>query len=195
MHKTKESYDWLDLNANKAYCSRCNKWKDLSEFPKLESTQNNYRNFGKKYHKVYCKECNMLRAREWRKQHPGYRGSGLFKNEPEAEKPWLSAVRAKVRDAKARAEKYNKDFNIDAKYAYNLLIKQNKKCAITYYPLSLEKNHPFNLSIDCIEPEKGYIKGNIQWLLWCVNRAKGDLNMATFYDLCELVLKHRKSND
>lgn len=195
MPRKTNSYSWLDFTTNRAFCTKCGKWKDLSEFPSIKATGNEYRSSNKPFRKVYCKECNMLRAREWRKQHPGYTGTGLFKKEPKEEKPWLSAVRAKVRDAKSRAKKYGKNFNITSEYAYNLLIKQDKKCALTQYPLSLEKNHPFNLSLDCIDPAKGYVEGNIQWLLWCVNRAKGELNMATFYDLCELVLKHRKSND
>ena len=42
------------------------------------------------------------------------------------------------------------------------------------------------------DPAKGYVEGNVQWLAWCVNRAKGDLELNDFFDMCEIVLQHRK---
>ena len=77
-------------------------------------------------------------------------------------------------------------------YLYQLLLDQDKKCALTRAPLLLEPNSPLCLSLDQKDPSKGYVEGNVQWLAWCVNRAKGDLALDDFYDMCEIVLQHRK---
>lgn len=186
-------YDWLNWEKEEAYCSRCKQWKPFSEFPPIKPKKGcQYTNSNRSVVNVNCKQCNKERAKEWRLKHPNYKGTGKIKNIPEELRPWASAVRSKIKDAKERSVKYSKAFNLTFDYCWNLLLQQNKKCALTGYDLSLEKGHPFNISLDAIDPTKGYIEGNIQWVLWCANRAKGDLNLPTFYDLCTLILQHRK---
>lgn len=104
----------------------------------------------------------------------------------------MSAIRNRLKDAKARSKKYNKDLDVDDVYLYELFKQQAKCCALTGAELMIEIGHPLCLSLDQIDPTKGYIVGNVQWLAWVVNRAKGDLDTEHFYEMCEAVIEHRK---
>ncbi len=171
-------------------CTRCGQTKPLSEFPqkKGESIKLLKRNTN-----VYCKACNAERAREWRKNNPGYRTSGKVVALPIEERPWMSAVRQRLTDVKGRCKKLKRNApTVTDQYLYELLIKQEKKCALTGADLILEPSHPLCLSLDQKDPAKGYVKGNVQWLAWCVNRAKGDLAMKDFFDMCAVIIENQK---
>lgn len=171
-------------------CTTCGEIKPLSEFPqkKKESIKLLKRN-----HNSYCKACNAERARVFRKNNPGYKTSGKVVSLPIGERPWMSAVRQRLTDAKGRCKKLGRTAPVlTDTYLYKLLVEQDKKCALTGANLRLEPNHPLCLSLDQKDPTKGYVEGNVQWLAWCVNRAKGDLAMHDFYDMCEIVIQNRK---
>lgn len=84
------------------------------------------------------------------------------------------------------AEKRKIKFNISMKYGWNLFLKQNKKCAYSgenlFFPLSYGKSDS-NISLDRIDSSKGYIKGNVQWVLKSVNLAKHELTHKDFLTL------------
>ena len=171
-------------------CTRCDETKSLREFPqkKGESIKLLKRNTN-----VYCKACNAERAREWRANNPGYRTSGKVTALPVEERPWMSAVRQRLTDAKGRCKKLGRAApEVTDEYLYKLLVKQEKKCALTGADLLLEPGHALCLSLDQKNPAKGYVKGNVQWLAWCVNRAKGDLAMNDFFDMCEIIVRNQK---
>jgi hypothetical protein len=105
----------------------------------------------------------------------------------------MSAIRQRLVDARGRCKKLGKQPpQVNANYLYQLYLNQNRSCALTKAPLVIEKAHPLCLSLDQIDPAKGYVEGNVQWLAWCVNRAKGDLSMDHFYEMCEVILDNRK---
>lgn len=175
-------------------CSMCGQTKNLEEFTKADASTNfKYRN-GKATHHTYCKNCNAQRAREWRAKRPNYRGSGLIKTIPVEDRLLMSAIRQRLADAKGRCKKLRRDPPVlTSGYLYELFKQQNRSCALTGAPLSLVTEDPLCLSLDQIDPRQGYIEGNVQWLAWCVNRAKGDLSLNDFYDMCETVLEYRKA--
>ena len=45
-------------------------------------------------------------------------------------------------------------------------------------------------SPDRIDPGKGYVLGNVRWVLWAVNRAKGEMDDNLFIDICRAVIKN-----
>jgi len=45
-------------------------------------------------------------------------------------------------------------------------------------------------SPDQIEAGKGYVRGNVRWVLWAVNRAKGEMADDLFVKICREVVKH-----
>lgn len=182
------------------HCSKCNTVKSLEDFTKSQKASTNFRASNNAYH-TYCKLCNAAIAREWRKANPNYRGSGKIKQYSLEDRGIRSAIRARLADAKGRAKKGDKLdlFEIDTDYLFELFKTQNGKCALTGCDLAIEQNHHRSLSVDKIIPEYGYSKGNVQWVCWAANRAKGDMTTDMFIDMCKHVLEYQKvqrlSND
>ena len=172
-------------------CIRCQTSKPLSAFAFVNAV-NSFKGFRVKHH-TYCKECNNAYAKEFRKKNPGYQGTGRISSVPLADRRLMSAVRQRLTDAKVRCKKLKKDPpDLSDVFLYELFLKQDRKCALTGALLKIEVDHPLCLSLDQIDPSKGYIEGNVQWLAWAVNRAKGDLSLYHFYEMCEVVLNNRK---
>lgn len=169
-------------------CKRCGEEKPIADFPPLKT---NFA-FTKSYVK-HCRKCNNELAREWRKKNPGNKGSGKVAKLPPEERKWMSAVRFRLTSARMRCKKLGRaEPEVSAEYLYNLLLQQNKQCALTGAMLSLEKTDPLCLSLDQIQPNKGYVEGNVQWLCWDVNFAKGELAQEDFVDLCKAVVNKSK---
>lgn len=172
-------------------CKRCNQTKSISCFA-LVNAVNSFKGSGVKHHS-YCKDCNNAYAKEFRKKNPGYQGTGRILSVPKEDRRLMSAIRQRITDAKVRCKKLKRDAPIISDhYLYELFLKQDRRCALTGALLIIEIDHPLNLSLDQIDPAKGYVEGNVQWLAWAVNRAKGDLSLDHFYEMCEVVLDHRK---
>ncbi len=183
-----------DLYHETKLCKICGLVKPLIEFTK-SNRQNSYRGYKTQnypFH-AYCKACNAKRATEWRKHHKNYRGTGKLKKIPPEDRLIMSAIRAKLSDAKTRCKKHNKPQpTVTAEYLYDLYKKQGRACALTGTPLDTVKDSPTCLSLDQIDPSKGYTEGNVQWLCWAVNRAKGELPLNQFYGMCEAVLDYKQ---
>jgi hypothetical protein len=168
-------------------CKTCQEFKPLSEFPEKrgESIKLLKRNTN-----VYCKVCNAKRSQLWRQKNPGYRTTGKVIALAKEERPWMSAVRQRLNDAKSRCKKFKRSTPcLTDQYLYQMLLNQEKKCALSGANLLLEPNHPLCLSLDQKDPAKGYVEGNVQWLAWCVNRAKGDLSNQDFFDMCAVIVQ------
>ncbi len=94
--------------------------------------------------------------------------------------------------AKAR----NLEFNINIEYVWNLFIQQNKKCKLTNLDIFMapgssdEKRAEATASLDRIDPKKGYIEGNVQWVHKDVNRMKNHFNQQYFIDICKHIAKN-----
>ena len=139
-----------------------------------------------------CNDCNTDQAIQWRKTHPGYRGSGIITSIPKEDRLLASAISARLSDAKARAVKRNQPFDLDRMYLYTLFKEQSRVCALSGVKLNLVKKDMCCLSLDKIIPDLGYVKGNVQWLAWAVNRAKGDMSTEMFTDMCRVILEYQK---
>ena len=89
------------------------------------------------------------------------------------------------------------EFSITVKYAWELYLKQHKKCALTgqnIYFAPRRKSNPTrtasNASLDRIDSTKGYISGNVQWVLKKINMMKQGNTQQEFISLCKLVAKY-----
>lgn len=85
-------------------------------------------------------------------------------------------VRASVKKTRTR----NKESTITEEDVYRLLEKQNGLCALSGVPLDTKINNPYTMSIDRIDPSKGYTPDNIQLLCWAVNKMKMDFSQEDF---------------
>jgi|SRR5882757_6827529 len=104
---------------------------------------------------VQCKYCSKMYA------------SNIRKNEP---------IKILIRDAKAR----KLELDITEEYLKDILNKQDNKCAISGIDFT-ESNKP---SLDRIDSNKGYLKGNVQLLLLQVNKMKSNFDQKFFIDMC-----------
>ena len=145
--------------------------------------------------RTYCKPCLAEVAREFRatytaKHGKGYRGTNKIKKVDPHDRNLMSLIRSRLVEARGRAKKFNQIVpDVDEDFLLNLLENQNRKCALTGIKLVLNKKSPLSPSLDKIEPDKGYTKGNVQWLSWAVNRAKGDLDMNDFVTMCKRIVE------
>lgn len=88
------------------------------------------------------------------------------------------------------AKKRNLSFDITKKEAFDLLIKQNYKCAISGLNIVLPVTavgyfkSEYTASLDRINSDRGYHKENVQWVHKMVNFMKNRLDNITFWAVC-----------
>ena len=91
----------------------------------------------------------------------------------------------------AKARKLNVGITIQD--AWNLFVKQNRKCALTGEILTFDSkngSHDGSASLDRINNNIGYIEGNIQWVHKDINLMKLTHNTDYFVELCKKVAAH-----
>lgn len=80
---------------------------------------------------------------------------------------------------------------ISKEYAWELFLKQNRKCALTGIDLVISNNNRENTaSIDRIDSSKGYEIGNIQWVHKHINFMKRTYSQEYFIKMCKMVADH-----
>lgn len=171
-------------------CGCCGETKLVSDFT-LSGGRAHYKIKGTTH--SYCKACNAARAREWRKSNKNYKGSGRIKKVPVEDRMIMSLIRQRLVDARIRSKKFELPaVDLCEDYLFELYKKSNGTCALLGYQMVIEKGHPLCPSLDQINPAEGYRLGNVQWVCWVSNRAKGDMSSDDFYRMCELALEQRK---
>ena len=176
-------------------CCLCKLPKPLTDFPEVKESSNSYRKKGTNFgtHEPRCRPCKAAYAREWRKKHKNYRGTGKMDNIPKEDLLLVSAISERLTQAKERIKKYGGvATDIDRDYLYQLYKEQQGLCALSGAMMKVEKGAITCLSLDQIKPGLGYVKGNVQWVAWAVNRAKGDMESDVFLDMCLQIVEYRK---
>lgn len=99
---------------------------------------------------------------------------------------------------KIGAKQRNIEFDITIEDMYNLLTKQNYKCALTGVDITLPRCWSTSMdrtlrtaSLDRKESNKGYTKDNIQWVHKSINMMKRDLPEEEFVNFCKLVYENK----
>lgn len=104
--------------------------------------------------------------------HPRWTGYGEISG-----KAWSHIISAaKTRDL---------HISITIQDAWEIFIKQNRKCKYTGCNLFFLKNS--NASMDRIDSKDGYHKNNVQWVHKDVNKIKGELSESDFLNFCRLI--------
>lgn len=75
-------------------------------------------------------------------------------------------------------------FNLNIKYIWWLLCRQEHKCKLSGLPIDFKSQ---TASLDRIDSSLGYIKGNVQWLHKDVNMMKRHYTQDYFLDLCKRI--------
>lgn len=148
------------------------------------------------YWKFECELCNNIGIRRKPDVMRGKTTScGCQKNVGLKNGQWLGYKEIDGRifgHYKKNAIKRGIEFNITIEDMYNQFLLQNKKCPYTNYDLILSAPSTFmrtpeNASLDRIESNLGYIKGNIQWVYKKINILKNELSHNEFIELCNII--------
>lgn len=104
----------------------------------------------------------------------------------------LSGAYWKVVVENARHRNIDFDNNLTIKDAWELLVKQNFKCALSNIPITIHGNFSTRrvsqtASLDRINSNLGYRIDNIQWVHKSINRMKMDLEEHEFLYFCEQI--------
>jgi len=103
-----------------------------------------------------------------------------------------------VKNAKLRALKKNIEFELTKEYVINLFESQGGLCYYSGIKMNIVKSDPdnmidpFKMTIDCINPDKGYVEGNIVWCTYCINAMKQKMSKERLVSVCESVVNHSK---
>lgn len=101
---------------------------------------------------------------------------------------------------KNRANRKKLKFNLTGKYLWSLFLKQDRKCALSGAEICFPKawgaksKTLITASLDRIDSNKGYIKGNVQWVHKQINTMKMHMSDQEFINLCRMVTKNYDSN-
>lgn len=94
---------------------------------------------------------------------------------------------------KAQSRENPHEVSVDVEYIMKIGDKQGWCCALSGTPMQfvsgVGKKNPYILTIDRKDSSKGYVKNNIQLLVWQVNYAKGNYSTKQFIKMCKLVVK------
>lgn len=102
--------------------------------------------------------------------------------------------------ARIRHQAYRKSrtlpFTITLEYVWDLYQKQEGKCALTGWPITVElsskQKSTRTASLDRIDSSRGYEPGNVQWVHKDVNQMKWTLSAERFIEVCKVVAERFK---
>lgn len=104
-------------------------------------------------------------------------------------------ISSRVSSYACRARNEGRPFNLDAQYLIDLWNDQKGQCFYTDQSIDFsftEKNsrsaHPFQPSLDKKDPNLGYVKGNVVWCAYVINRMKNDLDYDDFVAACSIIV-------
>jgi hypothetical protein len=124
------------------------------------------------------KSCGCLLLRRG-SDHPNSTAIGLLSGDR-----WTN-----IKSARGRAKRKEVPFTITQGFAWELFLKQNKKCALSGLPITLgiTREDETTASLDRIDPLGGYTEDNVQWVHKHVNYMKGIFEQDYFVEICQRI--------
>ena len=128
---------------------------------------------------------NSKRSKEfWKKQYENQKKTFDIKNVCGNRKDEYSPFRFFLNKGHASMIKHKDEIDIDEKYLKELWEKQNGVCPYTGIKMILPKTtHKSNqikslkrASLDRIDPSKGYLKNNVEFICYAINNAKNNFS-------------------
>lgn len=132
----------------------------------------------------WCKTCMNAYQREWRRRNKSkaatymgnYRGT------------MAGALRERLANSRWRASEKGWEYDLDIASLESLLETQEGLCYFSGEKLSEEVGNPNRVSLDRLDPKKGYTKDNVVLVCWKVNDAKRALSSEDFINLCRNIV-------
>lgn len=156
-------------------CNKCGNTKNQSDFynPKRSSV---------------CKECHLIVTREYKRkkrQNIEFRNIESIKQKERRVRMWQNTL---LNDCKHR----KLEVEIDVEYINYLYNKQNGKCfwfGVDLIPSKIKK-HPQQPSLDRLNNDIGYVKGNVVLSCYSANIGRNENQ----YEIWKEFIKHIKPN-
>lgn len=163
------------MDKEKYICSECKMYKSVDEF--FHVTHNKYR----KEMSYMCKECKKKVRKE------------KVEELSDAES-LLNTMKIRLHDAKNRAKKKNLYFDLTLDDLMNLWTQQKGKCALTGFAMTYKyicNKYKYSVSLDRINPEKGYTLDNLQLVCHAANMMKGTFSEDELLKFCNAIIKNK----
>lgn len=170
----KELYLQREWKDGKLLCHNCGKYKDVNCFNHNPDAR--LRDF----HTTICTKCRVERNRQ-------------FESVREDSSKLHKILNSRLLSARDRAKRHNWQFDLTLDYLFQLWEQQSGICALSGINMTYTRfngrTHT-NVSIDRIDPTKGYVKGNIQLVCMACNQIKSDMTDSQMYDFCKRIVNH-----
>lgn len=106
-------------------------------------------------------------------------------------------LKVALRRAVYRDTRKNRRSDITIEYLRELFIAQRGRCALTGFPITAEHRfqsvrNPLAPSIDRMDGDLGYRRGNVQIVTTIANVAKSDFGEDAFYEMCAAAVHHQR---
>lgn len=129
----------------------------------------------------HTKSCGCSKNKR-NKDHPRWTGHGD-----------ISGATWSAYKASARGRNYV--FQLSIEDAWELFLKQDRKCALSGLPISFEVRHR-SASLDRIDSSVGYVLSNVHWVHKDVNYMKSTHTLKYFLELCaQITMKNQAELD
>jgi hypothetical protein len=161
---------------NNLFCYKC------EQYLPVEGFDTNQEGWYREFKDRRCKKCKCEQRR---------RRNRLDHNRISIDRILVS----RWNGTKCRANKKGYNINFDWTFLKELWELQKGNCAISKIPMTYEMFNgrtPTNVSVDRIDSNKGYEKGNIQLVCMAVNQMKSDLDAEEFIYFCEQIVNNNE---
>jgi len=98
------------------------------------------------------------------------------------------------------AKRHNRKVELDLDYLWTLFLEQNERCALSGIKLdpwvsnNRKQGRRMTASLDRIDSNKDYVRGNVQWVHKDINKLKTDFSQDKFIELCKAVAKKHENS-
>lgn len=174
LQKNKEN-EQMQSN-DKKFCPGCKIFKEINEFHKNKGSIHGFQS--------YCKKCSADAQIERKSQLENF-------------------LKYSYSTCKDNCKRRSKSllFEITVQDIIELYNCQNGKCKLSNLDMTYIADgtktcgqiNPYNISIDRIDNQKGYIEGNVQLICSIINLMRGDLPIGLFMDYLKLIKDGPKS--
>lgn len=133
----------------------------------------------------HSKGCNKCKYR-YGVRHANWKGHGEISNTH-----WKRILR--------NAKRENKQLSVEVTVGdvWELFLLQNRTCVLSGLSLTFGSYYKdeTTASLDRIDSNKGYVKGNVQWIHKTINKMKQNLTDREFISFCRSVANHQEKKD
>lgn len=178
-------------------CTKCEEVKEINNFHKLNSK------FSKSKYSRVCKECKQQTDAAYYKRNrikiisknqeyycnnrERIAEQGKVRYNKRVEDSYLSIL---LQSCRGNARKRNREFSLTKELIIDLLKKQDNKCYYSGEELSLDRKLFNTVSVDRVDPQKGYTEDNVVLCCYRVNVVKNNLTHDDFVELCTKISKN-----